>query len=92
MHVRKREWGETENKEERCVCARLCGNLISGWTVHTAPAYTVLKTTPQGPQRSSVRVFGEFSSPTGSRARLASLSLRTEDQEAPQGPAPLIRA
>ena len=40
---------------------------------------------PQAPQRSSVRVFGEFSSPAGSRARLDSLSLRTEDQEAPPG-------
>ena len=75
-----------------CVCACVCGNLISGWTVHTAPAYTVLKNLPKVPRAALSGSLGEFSSPAGSRARLDSLSLRTEDQEAPQGPAPFIRA
>lgn len=38
-----------ENKEERRgVCWG--GNLISGWTVHTAPAYTALENLPTLPR------------------------------------------
>lgn len=32
------------------MCAHMCGNLISGWTVHTAPAYTVPKNLPKVPR------------------------------------------
>lgn len=80
-----------QGREEMCVCAPVWQ--LDQWLdcTHSSCLHSSQKP-PQGPQRSSVRVFGEFSSPTGSRARLASLSLRREDQEAPQGPAPLIRA
>lgn len=52
----KREQGEGESKEEReaervcgvCVCVCVAA-VTSGWTVHTAPAYTVLKSLPTFP-------------------------------------------
>ena len=40
----------TRKRGDVCVCACVCGNLISGWTVHTAPAYTVLKNLPKVPR------------------------------------------
>ena len=84
--MRKREWGGTENKEERrCVCVWGGGggdlwlDCTHSSCLHSSQEF------PQAPQRSSVGVFGEFSSPAGSRARQDSLSLRTEDQEVPPG-------
>lgn len=38
-----------QGREEMCVLGR-GGNLISGWTVHTAPAYTVLENLPTLPR------------------------------------------
>ena len=38
-----------QGRKEIYVCV-WGGNLISGWTVHTAPAYTVLKNLPKLPR------------------------------------------
>ena len=38
-----------QGREEMCVCVG-GGAVICGWTVHTAPAYTVLKNFPKLPR------------------------------------------
>lgn len=93
----KREQGEGESKEEReaervcgvCVCVR--GSCDQWLDCTHSPCLHSSQKPPHVPWRSSARGFGEFSPLPGSKARLDSLSLRMQDQEAPQGPAPLVR-